>query len=78
MDAKNDKLTDSTEASNYVMDPQKYSLDKYAAILADAGFDVIIGSDGSHTAQPFGICSWSTCVVQCRKLSVSHSWKILH
>jgi hypothetical protein len=52
MDAKKDKLND-TAGSNYVMDPQKDSLDKYAAILADAGFDLIIGSDGSHTAQLF-------------------------
>jgi hypothetical protein len=38
---------------NYVMDPKKDNLDKYAAMLADAGFDLIIGSDGSHTAQLF-------------------------
>lgn len=38
---------------NYVMDPKNDKLDKYAAILADAGFNLIIGSDGSHTAQIF-------------------------
>ena len=38
---------------NYVMDPKNDKLDKHAAILADAGFDLIVGSGGSHTAQFF-------------------------
>lgn len=39
--------------TNYAMDPVKDELDDYAQTLAKAGFDLIIGSDGSHTSQAF-------------------------